>query len=202
MTSFETWWILKSLLRSYTCLCVRFWETSTSIYITWYEDSIRESLQNGKKKAPCTVYRSVLPSAGWGDSRQDDKLCLCVYVQWMSSLCVLFSMTAQTDGVWPLVWGVEDPAMTYSRADVAERRPHSTGIVQTLRAETEIGRDADTQTDTCCLCAFSYNVRSCCRETLSSLLWGDLKTESRPQNGSFSPNLLMVRKKTSEVLII
>eukprot|EP00064_Thunnus_orientalis_P015150 superscaffoldBa00002755_g15200 len=33
-----------------------------------------------------------------------------------------------TDGVWPLVWGVEDPAMTYSCADVAERRPHSTGL--------------------------------------------------------------------------
>ena len=64
----------------------------------------------------------------------------------MSSLSVLFSMTVQTDGVWPLVWGVEDPAMTYSRADVAEWRPHSTGIVQTLRIEKEIGRETDRHT--------------------------------------------------------
>lgn len=64
----------------------------------------------------------------------------------MSSLCVLFSMTAQTDSVWPLVWGVEDPTMTYSCADVAERRPHSTGIVQTLRIEKEIGRETDRHT--------------------------------------------------------
>lgn len=56
-------------------------------------------------------------------------------------------MTAQTDGVWPLVCSVEDPAMTYSCADVAERRPHSAGIVQTLRMEKEIGRAADRQTD-------------------------------------------------------
>lgn len=55
-------------------------------------------------------------------------------------------MTAQTDGVWPLVCSVEDPAMTYSCADVAERRPHSAGIVQTLRMEKEIGRAADRQT--------------------------------------------------------
>lgn len=64
-------------------------------------------------------------------------------------------MTAQTDGVWPLVWGVEDPAMTYSCADVAEQQ-HSTGIVQTLRIEKEIGRGADRQTDRhLLLCAFS-----------------------------------------------
>lgn len=74
----------------------------------------------------------------------------------MYSLFVLFSMTAQTDGVWPLVWSVEDPAMTYSRADVAERQQHSTGIVQTLRMEKEIGRGADRQTDRhLLLCAFS-----------------------------------------------
>lgn len=54
-------------------------------------------------------------------------------------------MTAQTDGVWPLVCGVEDPAMTYICADVAERRPHSTGIVLTLPMEKEIGLQAGTQ---------------------------------------------------------
>lgn len=90
-----------------------------------------------------TVYICA-PSAG--ERRQDDKLCLCVYVQWMSPLCLLFSMTAQTDGVWPLVCCLEDPTMTYSCADVAERRPHTTGIVPTLRMQKEIGRDAHGQT--------------------------------------------------------
>ena len=68
-------------------------------------------------------------------------------------------MTAQTDGVWPLVWSVEDPAMTYSCADVAEGRPHSTGIVQTLRMEKEIGRDADRHTDRRTLAAFVLSVK-------------------------------------------
>lgn len=56
-------------------------------------------------------------------------------------------MTAQTDVVWPIVWSVEGLAITYSFADVAERRPHSTAIVQTLRMEKEIGREAVRQTD-------------------------------------------------------
>lgn len=116
----------------------------------WHEEKINFLLSEVEKSL-----WSVLPSAGWGESRQDDKLCLCVLVQWMSSLCALFSMTAQTDAVWPLVWSVEEPAMTHRRADVAERRPHSPGIVQTLSAETEIGRDADRRT----LAAFVLSVK-------------------------------------------
>jgi len=99
----------------------------------------------------------------WIPDIHRDEMTRCVYVcvclQWMSSLCALFSMTAQTDGVWPLVWSTEDPAVTCGRADVAERRPHSARIVRTLRIQKEIGREprqTDRQTDTCCLCAFIH----------------------------------------------
>lgn len=67
------------------------------------------------------------PLAVSGETKWDDKSCSCVFIQWMSPLCLLFSMSAQTDAVWPLVCSMEKPAMTYSCADVVEGRPHTTG---------------------------------------------------------------------------
>lgn len=71
-------------------------------------------------------------------------------------------------------------------ADVAERRPHSVGIVQTLRIEKKIGRETDRQT----LAAFVLSVKMFGRlvvktQTLSSFLCGDLKREHHLQNGNF-----------------
>lgn len=86
--------------------------------------------------------------------------------------------------------------MTYSCADVAERRPHSAGFVQTLRVEKEIGKDADRQTDGRTLAAFVPSVsvearketlrRPKARETPSKLL-------SKPADG---------QEETCEALII
>ncbi len=151
------------------------------------------------KKTLSLILRIVHLSAGWGESRQDDKLCVCVYVQWMCSLCVLFSMTIQTDGVWPLVWSVEEPAMTWSCADAAGRRRHSVRIVQTLRIEKEIGRGADRRMDgwmdTQWLCAFSLNVWTL--SFLFMLQWPKASESSWEQE--LLSNSLTVRKKPARL---
>lgn len=143
-----------------------------------------------------------IPSAGSRERRQDDKL---GYGEWMSPLCVLFSMTAQTDGVWPLVCGVGDPAMTYICADVAERRPHSTGIVLTLPMEKEIGlqagrhtdRQADRQTD--CLCAsFGPLIVKNLFPLYSAVTWRERVV---PRTGTFV-QLADGQKETCKALII
>lgn len=45
--------------------------------------------------------------------------CVCVYMQSMSRLCSLLCVTAQTDGVWPLVWTGHDEELCRRRGEAA-----------------------------------------------------------------------------------